>query len=63
MIKPIDRISYLVEDKGFSLVGFLFSGPGFMIMIGGLLYFCYKGVMPKLEEAQMAPENTRRRQE
>jgi len=38
------------------LTSFLFSGTGLMLLVGGGLYLCYKQVMPKLEEAQMAPE-------
>jgi hypothetical protein len=55
LLKPLERIQYLFEEPGFKLTSFLFSGPGLMICVGGLLYLCYKTVMPKLEEAQMAP--------
>jgi len=47
-LKPIERMTYLFEEPGFKLTAFLFSGPGMMIVIGGLLYLCYKTVMPKL---------------
>lgn len=60
LLKPVDRVQYLVEEPGFKLATFLFSGPGLMIMIGGGLYLCYKSIIPKLEEAQLAPEAQQR---
>ena len=57
-LKPIDRMQYLVEEQPFNIAGFLFSGTGLFLMGGIFLYFCYKSVMPQLEEAQMAPESS-----
>ena len=57
MLKPLDRMQYLFEEQGFSITGFLFSGTGLFVVGGIFLYICYKQVMPKLEEAQMAPES------
>jgi hypothetical protein len=59
-LKPIDRLQYLFEEPGFSLAGFLFSGTGMFLMFGVGMYFCYSKLMPKLEEAQLAPESAQR---
>jgi hypothetical protein len=56
-LKPIDRLQYLFEEPGFSLTGFLFSGTGMFLMFGVGMYLCYNKLMPKLEEAQLAPES------
>ena len=56
-LKPLDRVQYVMEEQPFNIMGFLFSGTGMFVMGGAMLYFCYKTVMPKLEEAQMAPES------
>ena len=48
-LRPLERIQYLVEEPGFKLGAFLFSGPGLMIVLGGGLYLCYKSLLPKLE--------------
>ena len=57
-LKPMERLQYVVEDQAFNIMSFVFSGTGLFVVGGVFLYFCYKTVMPKLEEAQMAPEAT-----
>jgi len=49
-------MQYLVDEQPFNIMGFLFSGTGLFLVGGVFLYMCYKTVLPKLEEAQMAPE-------
>jgi hypothetical protein len=55
-LKPFEKMQFLVEEQPFNIMGFLFSGTGLFVLGGAFLYICYKQVMPKLEEAQMAPE-------
>jgi len=55
-LKPIDRMQYVMDEQPFNIMSFLFSGTGMFVMGGAFLYLCYKTVLPKLEEAQMAPE-------
>jgi hypothetical protein len=62
VLKSIDRLQYLYEEAGFSIAGFLFSGTGMFLMFGVFVYLCYSNLMPKLEEAQLAPESVNPRQ-
>jgi hypothetical protein len=56
-LKPVDRLQYLFEEAGFSIMSFLFSGTGLFLVFGVFIYLCYNNIMPKLEEAQLAPES------
>lgn len=62
-LKPIDRLQYLFEEPGFSLSSFLFSGTGMFLMFGVGIYMCYSKLMPKFEEAQLAPESAQAHRE
>ena len=57
-LRPIEKMQYVMEEQPFNIMGFLFSGTGMFVMGGAMLYFCYKTVIPKLEEAQSAPEGS-----
>jgi hypothetical protein len=57
IVTPIDKIHYFEPEGGFSITSFLFSGTGLFLMMGVFMMICYKQVMPKLEEAQEAPES------
>ena len=49
-------MQFVIEEQPFNIMNFMFSGTGLFLMGGIFLYMCYKSVLPKLEEAQMAPE-------
>ena len=49
-------MQFVIEEQPFNIMSFLFSGTGLFLFGGVFLYMCYKQVLPKLEEAQMAPE-------
>ena len=51
-------MQFVIEEQPFNIMNFMFSGTGLFLMGGIFLYMCYKSVLPKLEEAQMAPEGT-----
>ena len=55
-LKPFEKMQYLTEEQPFNIASFLFSGTGLFLVGGIFLYMCYTSVLPKLEEAQMAPE-------
>lgn len=57
VLKSVDRLQYLFEEPSFSIASFLFSGTGMFLLFGVGMYLCYSNLMPKLEEAQLAPES------
>ena len=56
-LKPVDRLQYIFEEAGFSIMSFILSGTGLLLYLGVFIYLCYNNIMPKLEEAQLAPES------
>ena len=56
VLTPIEKINYYDVEGGFSITSVLFSGYGMMIVMGVFMYFCYSNIMPKLDEAQEAPQ-------
>ena len=53
-LAPIDKIKYFEPESGFNPIAFLMGGNGLFIVMGLVMFVCYKG-MGKLNESQMAP--------
>ena len=41
---PLDRIKYFEPDTGFNVLAFLTGGNGIFIMMGLMMFLCYKSL-------------------
>ena len=54
-IKPLERINYFDKESTFSLASVTSNGYVLFLGFGALMMLCYNYVMPKMQEAQVAP--------